>query len=218
VQGVQDDVLLALILRSGVRGQNDIELARHLLNAYGGLANLAKISPGELSNRIKGLGRVKAQVVAAALELGRRTAMESIGEISKVRNPEDVSRLMFPHVMGLEKEIFWVLHLDAKNALKRAPEQISTGVLDAAIVHPREVFREAIRIAAASVILVHNHPSGDSSPSREDLQITKQLVEAGRIIDIKVIDHIIIGRRDGIDNASSGFTSLRESGCVDFGK
>mgnify|MGYP000050084648 CR=1 FL=1 len=218
VRGVQDDILLALILRSGIRGRNVVELARDLLNIYGGLEKLANTTAGELANKINGLGKVKAQVIAAALELGRRMMMESRQSKCKISIPADVNNLMLPYTAGLEKEVFWVLHLDTKNNLKRPPEEISSGVLDAAIVHPREVFREAIRIAAASVILVHNHPSGDSSPSQEDLQITKQLVEAGRIIDIRVLDHIIIGNKDKDGQGRGGFTSFHESGLVEFWK
>ena len=192
--------------------------SRYLLNTYGGLTKLAFASPGELANRIKGMGKVKAQVVAAALELGRRMVLENIAGEDKIRSPQDVVKLMFPYVLNLEKEIFWVLHLDTKNTLKREPEKISTGIIDAAIVHPREVFREAIRIAASSIILVHNHPSGDPSPSREDIQITKQLVEAGEIIDIKVLDHIIIGHKNKSNEKTNIFVSLKESKLIDFCK
>ena len=211
---VSDDVLLAIILRSGVRGVNVVDLARQLIKKYGSFAALAAASAGELAT-VKGMGPVKAQVLAAALEIARRYSQESAPKRPRVRTPEDAARLLRDDVRSLDKEIFWALLLDSKNVLKVGPVEITSGLLDASLVHPREVFKEAIRSSTAAVVLVHNHPSGDPAPSAEDLRITKQLVEAGRIVDIKVLDHVILGKP-----ASQGmpdFLSMREQGIVCFG-
>jgi len=132
-----------------------------------------------------------------------------------VRAPADVARLMSETARPLEQEVFWVLLLDAKNRLKTQPQVVSRGLLDASLVHPREVFQVAIRANTAAVILVHNHPSGDPTPSAEDLRVTRQLVAAGKVVDIKVLDHIVVGK--GAGAAEDGFVSMRESGLVDFG-
>ena len=113
-----------------------------------------------------------------------------------------------------EEESFWVLLLDGKNRLMKAPIEVTRGLLDASLVHPREVFKEAIRSASAAVVLAHNHPSGDPNPSAEDIRITKQLVEAGRIVDIQVLDHVVLGRQSGAGSAD--FFSFREAGIVEF--
>lgn len=214
VRQVQDDVLLAILLRSGVRGQNVVELARHLLTTHGSLTALAAASPAELSRSVKGLGKVKSQVLAAALELGRRLAAERVEQGLRVRSPADVAVVMRPLVTGLDQEAFWVLHLDAKGCLKGPPVRVTTGLLDASLVHPREVFREAIRQAIASVVLAHNHPSGDPAPSGEDLRVTRQLVAAGRVLDIRVTDHVILGKP--MAGRTDDFLSMREAGVVAF--
>jgi DNA repair protein RadC len=132
-----------------------------------------------------------------------------------VRTPADAARVLRGEAMTLDKEVFWVLMLDSKNNLKGKPIEITKGLLNASLVHPREVFREAIKLNVAAVVVVHNHPSGDPSPSAEDVRITKQLVEAGKVIGIKVLDHVILGKSQG-DDASS-VLSLRETGIVSFG-
>lgn len=212
VENVSDDVLLAVLLRSGTRGHNVIELARDLIKQHGSLTGLSQLSVNELSN-VKGLGPVKAQVLMAALEIARRLTEEAAPVRPLVRTPDDVVRLLRDTVRTLDREVFWVLMLDAKNALKGRPVDVTSGLLDASLVHPREIFREAVRGGAAAVVLCHNHPSGDPSPSAEDLRITKQLVEAGRIMDIKVLDHTILAipARDGRE-----YMSLREEGLVKF--
>lgn len=209
VGNVSDDVLLAVVLRSGAQGRNVIELSRQLINDFGSLTAMAKSSVDELSSdRYRGLGRVKAQVLMAALELGKRMNEEQLPERVVVKTPQDVSRILSDRARTLDREVFWVLRLDSKNYLKGEPLDITSGLLDASLVHPREVFREAVRSATAAVVLAHNHPSGDPSPSTDDIRTTKQMIEAGRIVDIKVLDHVILGE--------GRFTSLREEGIVRF--
>jgi DNA repair protein RadC len=210
---VSDDVLLAIILRSGVKGINVVDLARGLLKKYGSLTKLAGASVEELA-RIKGLGRVKAQVLKASLELGRRMNEELAPKRNCVRTPEDAARILRNDAKSLDREVFWVLLLDAKNGLRNKPNVVTKGLLDASLVHPREVFIEAIKTGAAAVVLVHNHPSGDETPSAEDIRITKQLVEAGRIVGIKVLDHVILGKAQV--EGEKDYFSVRESGTVNF--
>ncbi len=212
-ENVSDDVLLALVLRSGVHGMNVVDLSRQLLDKYGSLTALSQISVNELA-AIKGLGKVKAQVLKAALELARRLTEESTPARIPVKAPADAARLLRDRARTREEEAFWVLLLDARCCLRRPPVEVTRGLLDASLVHPREVFKEAIRSASAALVLVHNHPSGDPSPSEEDIRITRQLVEAGRVVDIRVLDHVILGRAASGDGCD--FSSLRESGIVDF--
>ncbi len=206
-------VLLALLLRSGVPGVSVIELGQNLLREYGSLTALAQAPLEELAS-VRGMGRVKAQVLKAALELARRMTEETAPERRTIRAPADAAAILREKARVLEREVFWVLLLDAKHRLKKPPVEVTTGLLDASLAHPREVFREAIRTASAAVVLVHNHPSGDSSPSAEDIRLTRQLVEAGRVIDMDVLDHIILGHVQ--EAGGAGYTSLRESGLVDF--
>ena len=208
------DILLAILLRSGVPGVNVLDLARAILQRYETLTQLACASVEELA-AFKGVGPVKAQMLKAALELARRIAREEGDERPAVTGPEDVVRLLRETARTLDCEVFWVLLLDTRNRLLRPPDAVSRGLLNASLVHPREVFKGAIRASAAAVILAHNHPSGDPAPSAEDLAITRQLVESGRIIGIPVMDHVILGRRAG---ATAGHFSLREAGLVNFEK
>lgn len=213
VENVGDDVLLALLLRMGVKGINVVDLARLLIRRYGSLTAMAETSVPDLA-RVHGVGTVKAQILKAALELGRRIGAESKPDRIRISTPGDVYALLHHRAATLGREVFWVLLLDAKNALKSQPVDVTCGILDASLVHPREVFREAVRSAAAAVVLAHNHPSGDPSPSAEDLRITRQLVEAGGVVDIKVLDHVILGRCGTA--GKDGYLSLRESGLVQF--
>jgi DNA repair protein RadC len=164
--------------------------------------------------KIQGMGPVKAQVLKAALELARRMSVEQIAERPTVISPHEAASVVRERTRILDKEVFWVLMLDTKNRLMEPPEEVARGILDTCLVHPREVFRTAVRIAAASVIIVHNHPSGDCTPSIEDIRMTRQLVEAGRILDIQVLDHIVVGRRTA--GQEEDFISMRESGLVAF--
>lgn len=214
VGNVGDDVLLAVLLRTGVPGINVMTLAQDLCRRYGALAEMAKASTEELA-LIPGMGKVKAQILKSALELARRLAAEKIPVGHYVRTPADAAALLREQVQAMAEEHFWVLNLNAKNRLQAMPCEVSHGILDASLVHPREIFRRAIQSACAAVILVHNHPSGDPTPSAEDLRITRQLVAAGKVVGIEVLDHVILGHpQEGREN---DFISLRESGMVQFG-
>ena len=212
IEHASDDVLLAVVLRSGVRGMNVLDLARRLIGTYGSLTGLAGSSLNELAAE-RGLGRVKAQVLMAALALGRRLSEEQAPARNPVKTPGDVVRVLKDRVRHLDREVFWVLLLDGKNNLKGRPIDITHGLLDASLVHPREVFREAIRSATAAVVVAHNHPSGDPAPSAEDIRITRQLVGAGKIVDIRVLDHVVLGREGP---GEPGYRSMREDGLVTF--
>lgn len=219
VEHVSDAVLLAIILRSGARRMNVVDLAEALIRKHGSLTALARVSVDALASdpEFMGLGKVKAQVLKAALELARRMAEEARGDSgSLVRSPEEAAAVLREAAKPLDRERFWALLLDAKNRLKAEPQEISRGILDASLVHPREVFQRAVLSGCAAVILVHNHPSGDPSPSAEDLRITRQLVQAGEVLGIRVLDHVILGRRT--EDRDRDYLSLRESGTIDFVK
>ena len=215
VHNVADEMLLAILLRSGTRGKNVIELARDILRKSNGLSNLAKASPEEIQAlRIPGLGPIKAMELAAALALGRRVAeLGPSAEQIPVREPVAVWRLLEPQAQHLKQEIFWALLLNTKHVLIGQPVEVTQGLLDNSPIHAREVFSVAIRYSAAAVIVAHNHPSGDPTPSPEDIRITRRLVEAAKVVDVRLLDHVIIGRaKDG----QPGFVSLREQGHVAF--
>ena len=212
-ENVSDDILIAILLRSGVRGTSVLDLARKLLDKYGSLTELSRASVKELA-QTPGMGPVKAQVLRAALELGGRLVNSAVESQPLVRTPEDAAKVLREKLRAREEESFWVLPLDTKYRLKRSPVEVTRGLLDSSLVHPREVFKEAVRSSSAAVVLVHNHPSGDPSPSAEDIRITRQLLEAGRIIDIAVLDHVILGRACG--DGENDFFSLREAGIVEF--
>ncbi len=199
-----DAELLAILLRTGSRRQNAVELARSLLEHARSLRKLGRMSLFDLV-ALSGIGRVKAAAIVAALELGRRVQAAGDEETPVLRTPADVAQRMIPTLRDRDCEVFVVLILDARNALQ-ADVEISRGTLTASLVHPREVFRAAIERRAASIIAVHNHPSGNPEPSREDLDITRQLAETGRVIGIPLHDHLII--------AGTRYTSLAERGLL----
>ena len=210
---VPDATLLALILRTGLRGMNVADLAAAVLQHYTTLTALARASAGELV-AVEGIGPVKAQMLKAALELGRRLSLEAVPEDHKIASPDDVLMVLRERARLTETEIFWVLLLDTKNRLMRQPVAVSSGTINSSLAHPREVFKEAIRTSCASIVLAHNHPSGDPTPSAEDVRITRQLVDAGKIIEIQVLDHIILGRKRADERLD--YISLRETGMVQF--
>ncbi|HEX9656875.1 MAG TPA: DNA repair protein RadC [Bacteroidota bacterium] len=201
---LSDGELLALLIRSGTGKETAIDLGRRILTEQRSLRNIAGMSANELM-RIHGIGEAKAVELLAAFELGRRVQGAKLEDRTTIRSPEDVFRVLQPRLRDLKKEVFYVLLLDSKNGLQREQE-VTSGTLNASLVHPREVFKPAIDFLAASVIVVHNHPSGNPEPSAEDKEITKQLVEAGKILGIPLHDHIII--------AGNGYTSLAERGLL----
>lgn len=204
-RGLGEVDLLALVLGTGNRSRDAWTLARQLLAGCGGLAALADLSPRALE-AMPGIGPAKSASLAAALELGRRLASVPLVRGQLIRSPEDVQRHFAPRFRGRPQESFHVLLLDARHRLM-AIDEVSVGTLTASLVHPREVFREAIRQAAAALLLVHHHPSGDPSPSPEDRSVTERLAAAGRLLGIAVVDHVIV--------AEKGFFSFQQAGCLD---
>lgn len=218
VEHVSEVALLAVLLRSGSAGMNVVNLAEAILSHYGSLTAMARASVDELAGneRFKGLGRVKAQTLKAALELARRMAEEIRDERGVfVRSPEDAAAVLRASAKALDHERFWTLLLDTRNRVKGSAQEVSRGILDASLVHPREVFKPAIQSGCAALVLVHNHPSGDPTPSAEDVRITRQIVQAGQVIGIKVLDHVVLGRKS--DSRDRDYLSMRESGVVEFG-
>lgn len=202
--GLSDAELLAIIIRSGAGRTTAVEAARRLLVSLGALTHLATRSFQEL--RIaRGIGPAKAVAIVAAFELGRRAAAERRGERLRISSPEDVVRAYQPLQRDLRQEQFTVLLLDSANRLLR-DVTVTSGTLNSSLVHPREVFRPAIAEPAAGIILLHNHPSGNPEPSTEDLHVTRQLVEASRIIGIPIHDHIIL--------AGEAYASFAERGLL----
>ncbi|MBW4827277.1 MAG: DNA repair protein RadC [Clostridiaceae bacterium] len=184
--------LIAVIIRTGSRNDTAIELAQRLISIdKRGIGFLSDASFEELTS-VKGIGKCKAAQIISAIELGKRIAAQGGEEKIKVTSPVDIVGLIMEEMRYLKKEHFRIAILDTKNHIITI-EEISIGNLNSSIVHPREVFNIAIKRTANSIILIHNHPSGDPTPSREDINITNRLIEAGDIIGIKVLDHIIVG-------------------------
>jgi DNA repair protein RadC len=194
--------LLAIILRTGGQGENVIRMAERLLIRFGGVTGLARASHEELCLE-HGVGPAKAVQIKAALELGRRLLAASPTERPQVRTPGDVANLLMLEMGLLEQEHLRTVLLDTKNFVIRVVT-VYSGSLNTAVVRVGELFREAVRTNCASLVMVHNHPSGDPTPSPEDVRVTEMVVEAGHLLDIDVIDHIIIGR--------NRFISLKERG------
>ncbi len=188
-QALSVQELLQLILGRGIAGESVVITAQKLLAQFGSLQKLSEASIEELSS-IKGIGLAKATQIKAVFEIGRRLSTQTLPYKSKeLTDPEKVYRLIKSKLKDYHKEHFYVIALDSRN---HSIAEVSVGSLNASIAHPREVFAEAIKNKAASVIFVHNHPSGDPEPSEGDLVVTKRLVEAGKILEIEVVDHIII--------------------------
>ena len=203
---------LAMILRSGSAGRNVKCVAEDLLAAAGGnLAGLLAWSATDF-RRVKGIGPVKAQQLVSVLEISRRMLAQREVLPPQLEQPDAVFAHFRSEVLALTVEKFWVLSLNRRNRLLRRDE-ISSGTATAALVHPREVFREAIKAGASAIIAVHNHPSGDPAPSSADLQITRQLVAAARAVEIGLIDHVILGS-PARDPAGRGYYSFREAGLL----
>ncbi len=192
--------LLAIILGSGYQGESVLRMAEHMLTHFDGVAGLAQADFDELC-QIHGIGEAKASQIQSALELGRRLLAAAPDRRMQVQTPADVANLLMMEMGLLEQEHLRTVLLDTKNYVTRIVD-VYTGSLNAAVVRVGEVFRAAIRANAAAIIVVHNHPSGDPTPSPEDIRVTEMVVEAGRLLDIAVLDHLIIGR--------NRFVSLKE--------
>lgn len=208
---LSDTELLALLVRSGTRGQDVLTLTTRLLATAGSLAGLVGWREADF-RKLKGIGRVKALQLVAVMEIARRVVTQQVEEAPVLNRADLVARYLQPIAQGLPVEKFWVLCLNRKNRLLRRVE-ISSGTATAALAHPREVFREVIREAASAVVCAHNHPSGDPAPSTADFQLTRQLREAARAIDIELLDHVIVGRA-GADPSGRGYYSFREAGVL----
>ena len=194
--------LLAILLGTGSRGRTALDLARELLSRDGSLAKLAGRDVSELKQQ-KGVGLAKAAKLAAAFELTRRIRSQAHAGRVTLGNPEAVFSHFGPLMEDLKKEVFRVALLDTQNHLLK-DVLVSEGTLSASLVHPREVFKPAVVESAAHLILIHNHPSGDPTPSREDLRLTRQLVECARLLDIRIHDHVVIGRGRFVSLAQRG--------------
>jgi DNA repair protein RadC len=194
--------LIAILLRTGIEGMNAVQLAQRVLMDFGGLSGLHKMPFDELRHR-RGIGLAKAAQLKAAVELGRRLSVALPEERPTIQSPDDAAALLLYEMGALEQEHFRVLLLDTRNRLIRMAE-VYQGSLNASLIRVGEAFREAVRSNAASVIMVHNHPSGDPTPSPDDVSVTRALVEAGRLLDIEVLDHLIIGK--------NRFVSLKAKG------
>ncbi|WP_235879533.1 RadC family protein [Robertmurraya siralis] len=196
--------LLAILLRTGTKEESVLQLSNRLLTNFEGLRLLKDATLDEIT-AIKGIGKAKAIQVLAAVEIGRRISNLSYDDRYIIRSPEDGANYVMNDMRFLAQEHFVCLYLNTKNQVLHK-KTIFIGSLNASIVHPREVFKEALRRSSASVICLHNHPSGDPTPSREDIEVTKRLVEAGKIIGIEILDHLIIGENK--------FVSLKEKGYL----
>jgi DNA repair protein RadC len=203
-QTLAEAELLGILLGKGTRRKTAVDLARELLGQYQSLQKLFSRSPSELM-KVKGIGSAKAATLSAAFELVRRIQSQKESPKVSFKRSSDVAGHYAPLMRDLRKEVFKVILLNRANRLIK-DVTISEGTLEASIVHPRDVFREALLEPAAGVILVHNHPSGNPNPSEEDLRITKQLTEAGRLLGIKVYDHIIL--------AGENYRSLADEGLI----
>lgn len=197
-----DAELLALQLGSGQRGRSAVDVAREMLADYGSLAAVAAREPVELARR-PGIGRAKAARLAATFELTRRLRARPPGTRIVLGSPAEVHAAFGPLMADLPREVFRLALLDAKNGLVR-DLVISEGTLSTSLVHPREVFRPALLEPTASIILLHNHPSGDATPSREDIRLTRQLAECARLLDLRIHDHLVIGRGTYVSMAEQG--------------
>ena len=191
VEALSAQEILALILGRGIAGESVMVTAQRLLSQFGNLKGIASASVEQLS-QVKGIGVAKASQIKAAFELANRLeGYSEAGDKPLVKTPDEVVALVRGRLKGKKKEHFLALLLDTRNQLIKVAE-ISVGSLDTSLVHPREVFKEAISASAASVIFVHNHPSGDPEASEDDIKLTKRLAEAGEIVGIDVLDHVII--------------------------
>ncbi len=203
-EALSNQELLAILLHTGTKGENVLTLAERLLGDYGGIAGLARLTVHE-TKEIYGMGAAKATTLKAALELGKRLATADPVKRPTVNSPQDVAQLLMEEMRYLDQEYFKVVTLTTKNHVLGIG-QVSVGLLNSSLVHPRECFKEAIRRNSNAIILVHNHPSGDPAPSREDIEVTKRMAQAGKILGIEVLDHVIIG-----DNR---YISLKERGIL----
>ncbi len=200
--------LVAILLRTGLQGTNVLEVAKQLVHKYGSLRALA-LAPLDDLQTIKGIGRDKAVTLAAAFTLARKMAAELRDEAPLLETPDAVADLMREETRLMSVETFQILLLNTRRRYLGV-QKIADGTLDTLLVHPREVFKPAIAANAAAIILLHNHPSGDPTPSEADIKVTRDLIRAGQLLKIEVLDHVILGR--ATEERPKDFVSLRELG------
>ncbi len=208
--------LLAIVMRNGLPGQNVTDLARELIVRAGGIEVLARMNHLDIQAlKIPGVGEVKAMELEAAFEIGRRAASgAAIAAPRKINSSEDVFEIIEPLVRGKQQEFFYVLLLDAKNRLVGQPVHVATGSHDRCPASPTEIFSPVVKRGCTAAIVAHNHPSGDPTPSRDDIAITIRLVDAAKILGVRLLDHIVVGRRT--DAHPDGFFSLSREKLVAF--
>ncbi|MEX0331900.1 MAG: DNA repair protein RadC [Puniceicoccaceae bacterium] len=207
---LSDAELLAVVLRNGTRGHDVMHLSNAILHSIGSLRGLLRMSASDLQ-AYPGVGEVKALQLQAVIEIARRIL--SSGEAAPLMDsPSKIYHWLLPMADGEPVEKFWVLSLNRKNRLLRC-EAVTSGTATASLVHPREVFREAIRNSASALVCAHNHPSGDPSPSQADIRATRQLREAAKVVQLDLLDHVIIGQAEH-DPAGTGYYSFAESGLL----
>lgn len=209
---LSDTELLAMLLRSGSKGHNVISIAQRLIAEAGSLTALVKWHEADF-RRLTGIGRVKALQLVTVMEIVRRGLAKGTEPEDEILNRPALIHAHFQaQISGLAVEKFWVLCLNRKNRLLKQVE-ITSGTATSSLAHPREVFREAIRHGATAIVCVHNHPSGDPAPSAADVQVTRQMREAAKAVDIELLDHVIVGRA-GADPQGRGYYSFREAGVL----
>ncbi len=201
-QALSNAELLAILLRVGVKGENSVQVGQRLLQELGGITGLHRATFQEVCAQ-HGIGAAKAAQIKAAIELGRRLAVESPEERPTIHSPADAAGLVQYEMSALISEELWVMLLDTRNHVQHI-EKMYRGSLNSSMVRVGEVFKPALQRNAAAVIVVHNHPSGDPTPSPEDIALTRALVQAGKLLDVEVLDHLVIGR--------GRFTSMKEKG------
>ncbi len=205
VQSLTDTELVAILLRTGTKGKSVIQVAQDLIQKVGGLNNLTSQTSEAIQKQL-GIGKDKAATLIAAFEISRRVdTQKKLFSIKKITSPSDIAEIFIPLLRDKVKEEFYVVCLNSANKIVKT-ELISVGNLNSSVVHPREVFKVAVENNSANIILLHNHPSGNSEPSNEDILLTRKMVEAGKIMDIQVFDHIII--------AGNKFASLVEKRII----
>jgi len=200
--------LIAILLRTGLKGANAVEIGKQLIQKYGTLQALARASIADLQ-KVKGIGRDKAVTLVAAFALARKMAKDLQRESPVLDNPEAIVQLLREQNLVKNVETLQVLLLNTRRRLIRV-EPVTDGTIDTLLVHPREVFKAAIAANAAAVVLAHNHPSGDPTPSEADIKVTRDLIRAGQLLKIEVLDHVIIGRATA--ERRKDYASLRELG------
>ncbi len=201
-QALSNSELLAILIRTGLPGENAIQVGQRLLKHFGGITGIHRATFAEVKAQ-KGIGTAKAAQIKAAVELGRRLTLESPEERPSIHSPADAAALVQYEMSALEQEHLWVLLLDIRNRVL-ATIRLYKGALSSSQIRVGEVFRDAVRQNAAGIVVVHNHPSGDPSPSPDDVAVTRALVSAGKLLDIDVVDHLVIGQGSYISMKQRG--------------